>query len=827
MIFHPRIMSKWLAWAEVALVSAVTIVPRILTLGGTFVVNDETLYWDWSNQFVRALLRGDWGATLVGKAYPSVTIMWVQAVGFALRWLWAWLTGALTPQFYYQLALDRPLDFALLAERRLPMALANAAIVILLYLYARQLLGRKVALIAGLLIGLDPFLLSDARTMRGDSLMAGLMVLSVLSLLLASRRQSWRHLVISAVMAGLALLDKMTALPLIALGAALLGGEGAMQAWAVRGAIQHRLRRFWEVGGRALLMWLVVVTLTCVVLWPALWAAPGSVWEGLATQASTSIEGRPTYFMGRYSETDPFPLFYPVNFFFRCTPLTLMGLALLLVAAVEFVRRRRRGETLFTPLTVSLLVLAAYNLLNMGAMTAGVLKRGWYMLPIVPSTLLLAAQGWVWLAERVRRRWPSFADSPAWQPVSWAAVGGMLVIQVVQAVPYHPYYFTYWNPFASGEFVSQLEMLNWGLDTSLAARWLNAQPAPQGLKVAMRPSFREFAPMFKGEIIPFTAAAPWVQADYIVLRERHVQLGEHEPEQLAYLQQSSPVYTLTLNSVAFGWIYRGPDAQIGADSQLAGKATLLGYDLPPLPLRAEQPDPFRIFWDNEGLAADEHLVVRLVDADGFEWAKAPVVPRPGFESASQTKHAVVESQADLRLPVGTPPGLFFLKIGVQKDQGPQWIGDFTLPASYDRITVAKTAMVSAEPPLAHVASQSFGDGLLLLGYNLPETLSSAENTVDLYWQAQRDMQKDYVLALRLLDQAGQEAWYRLARPARGIYPTPGWQAGEVVRDPWSMPSADKVAPGSYTLELEIYEGDTGRSVGKTTLGPVTLVAVAQ
>jgi hypothetical protein len=36
-----------------------------------------------------------------------------------------------------------------------------------------------------------------------------------------------------------------------------------------------------------------------------------------------------------------------------------------------------------------------------------------------------------------------------------------------------------------------------------------------------------------------------------------------------------------------------------------------------------------------------------------------------------------------------------------------------------------------------------------------------------------------------------------------------------------------VAPGSYTLELEIYEGDTGRSVGKTTLGPVTLVAVAQ
>jgi hypothetical protein len=329
--------------------------------------------------------------------------------------------------------------------------------------------------------------------------------------------------------------------------------------------------------------------------------------------------------------------------------------------------------------------------------------------------------------------------------------------------------------------------------------------------------------MFKGEAIPFTSNAPWVQANFIVLRERHLQLGEHEPEQLAYLQHFSPVYTLTLNSATFGWIYRGPAAQIGANSQLTGKATLLGYDLPSLPLLAEQPDPFRIFWENEGLAADERLVARLVDGDGFVWAKALVLPRPGFESASETTHAIVESEVDLRLPVGTPPGLFFLKIGVEKDQGKQLIGDFTLPASYDRVTVGKTATVSAVPPLTHAAAQPFGDGLLLLGYNLPETLSSSEGTVDLYWQAQRNVQKDYVLALRLLDKAGKEAWYRLARPARGIYPTPGWQAGEVVRDPWRMPSTDKVAPGRYTLELEVYEGDTGRSVGKTTLGQVMLV----
>jgi hypothetical protein len=198
---------------------------------------------------------------------------------------------------------------------------------------------------------------------------------------------------------------------------------------------------------------------------------------------------------------------------------------------------------------------------------------------------------------------------------------------------------------------------------------------------------------------------------------------------------------------------------------------------------------------------------------------------PNSEEASKTVDAIVESQADLRVPVGTPPGLYFLKMGIKDSETLQLIGEFASSKGYDQVVVTRTIVVSDLPPLSYQVSHRIGDDLLLLGYDLPEVWCSSGEVVDLYWQALREVEKDYVLALRLLDQSGREAWYRLARPARGIYPTPGWQADEVVRDPWQPPLADDVAPGSYTLELEVYEGDTARSVGKMTLGKVVIDSI--
>ena len=818
----------WLQWGEAALALAVAVIPRILTLGRTFVVNDETLYWDWSNQFVTALLNQDWAATLIRKAYPLVTVMWVQTLGFGLRGLWAWLTGSLTPQFYQQLALDRPLEFELLAQRRLPMVLVNAGIVVLIYLYARRLLGRKTALVAAILIGLDPFYLSDARTMRGDSLMAGLMTLSVLSLLLSRRSQSWRQLAFSAITAGLALLTKMSALPVVFLGLVVLLGEGVRHVYTPGSdGWRARLHRFWREGLRPSVFWVTVVVLTFFLLWPALWTSPAQVWGAIKEYAASSLDGRLNYFMGRLTETDLLPLFYPITFLFRATPLTLAGLGLIMAATLNFVYRRRRGEAAFTLEMADLCLLAAYGSIYVGVMTIGLLKRSWYLLPCFPAAMLLAARGWVWLMDRVRWPWGSTTRWLRQGEAFSVAIGSILVIQIVQAVAVHPYYYSYWNPLATSEFVPRLEMLNWGVDVSLSAHWLNAQPNPERLKAAMRPSLRELSPIFRGHLTSFADGQPWAQANFIIVRENHLQLKKHDAYETSYLQHDSPAYTMMLNGVVYGWIYPGPALASVANSRLAGKATLLGYDLPPSPLAAGQEASLNLLWQHKGKAAYESLYAKLVDGGGFTWLQSPVLPLPEFEKDSQTVNALVESQADLRVPAGTPPGLYFLKVVVQNDQSNQLVGEFTLLSGQDQVTVTRTETALALPPLSHTIPHPFGEDLLLLGYNLPETWSASTGVVDLYWQARRPIQKDYVFALRLLNQSGQEVWYRLARPARGIYPTPGWQANEIVRDPWQGPSAGDVARGSYTVELEVYEGDTAGSVGKRILGKVTIATPSE
>jgi 4-amino-4-deoxy-L-arabinose transferase-like glycosyltransferase len=823
-----NISPKWLAAGEIGLLLAVAIIPRGLTLGGTFVVNDETLYWDWSNQFIQALLSGNWAETIVGKAYPAVTVMWVQVAGFGLRWLWAWLTASLDSQFFYQLGLDRPLDFSLLGQRRLPMALANAGLVVLVYFYVRALYGRGVAMVAALLIGLDPFYLSDARTMRGDSLMAGFMTLSALALLLACRRQSWRQLVFSGVMAGLALLTKMSALPIIIFGMITLAGYGLANLWRTGDKMDVPLRGFGQNSLKAVLLWLAAALLTCFALWPALWAAPDQIWQKMALFTAESADGRPTYFMGQHTETELLPLFYPVTFFFRATPLTLIGLGILFIAGPVFIQQRRQRSGFLTLTAAELGLLGLYCLLYTGLMTVGLLKRSWYLLPIFPVTMIMAAYGWVWLARQIRRYWTAAARPMLWRAILLAAVGGMLIVQVAQAISAQPYYYAYWNPLAAGRFApNRLELLSWGLDASLAGQWLNAQPNSEQLKIATRPSLREVRPVINGILLPFNSEELWAQADYIVLRYKHLQLEEHEPYQLDYLQKLSPVYTMTLNGVIFGWIYPGPAAQVALNSELTGKATLLGYTLPAQPLQAGQPALLKVFWRNEGLAPDERIFVRLVDGDGFIWQEVNPLPLPGFEKAAVTPGAIVHSQADLSPLVGTPPAHYFLKIGIEQRQNRQLIGEFTLADDYDDLAVTQTVTAPVLPPLTYREAHPFGPDLLLLGYNLPARLPSVTEVVDLYWQAQRDIKDtDYVLALRLRDRAGAEGWYHLARPARGIYPTPGWVAGEIVRDPWSAPPINAVPPGRYTLELEVYDAIANHSMGKMTLGEFQIDAAS-
>jgi hypothetical protein len=77
----------------------------------------------------------------------------------------------------------------------------------------------------------------------------------------------------------------------------------------------------------------------------------------------------------------------------------------------------------------------------------------------------------------------------------------------------------------------------------------------------------------------------------------------------------------------------------------------------------------------------------------------------------------------------------------------------------------------------------------------------------------------------LLDAAGQEAAYWLGYPTRGLYPTPEWQAGALIRDPWTLDlttaeQPEPIAPGRYTLNIGLFNADTEQETGQVALAEI-------
>jgi 4-amino-4-deoxy-L-arabinose transferase-like glycosyltransferase len=219
------------------------------------------------------------------------------------------------------------------------MGIANAVLILLLYLQAKKLLGQSAAFLGAGLMAFAPFLLGDSRTMRGDALMSSLMLLSVFLFLRFLRERHWTTLATSALCLGLAILTKIAAIP-------VLGVAGL----AVTVVILRDYHRPWAErlrwGLTTLGIWAGLVLLTLILLWPALWVVPAEVLQLVRVFAVSAIDGRTTYFRGQLFEGDvALPLFYPVSFLFRANPIVVLGvvvMTLVMMSSAWYLLQRLR-----------------------------------------------------------------------------------------------------------------------------------------------------------------------------------------------------------------------------------------------------------------------------------------------------------------------------------------------------------------------------------------------------------------------------------------------------------------------------------------------------
>jgi hypothetical protein len=125
---------------------------------------------------------------------------------------------------------------------------------------------------------------------------------------------------------------------------------------------------------------------------------------------------------------------------------------------------------------------------------------------------------------------------------------------------------------------------------------------------------------------------------------------------------------------------------------------------------------------------------------------------------------------------------------------------------------------------SHALAVPFNEAILLSGYDaeLRDTHNGQQLRVTLYWESQEEVQEDYKISLRLLDDEGHLGAAHDAFPVRDAYRTNAWRRGEVIVDTHDLAILAGLPPEHYTVQVTLYHPDTLAPLGTTALGSVSL-----
>ncbi len=501
---------------------------------GRYVTPDEPAWVYRSIRFGDALSARDWAA-VPSTGHPGATTMWLGAAGVAVQRLldptgsaahldWIRRLDWLTPEngeAFRRLAFFLPWG-------RVAVALVATLGLFLLYPLLARLFDRRVALLTVGLLAFDPFLTGHSGLLHTDALLATLSFIALATALNGLREPLCAIWWASAgFFAGLALLSKTLALilpPFILLLLAI-----------------HHLRRAPRKYSSFIVhssLFIAALLVTFFALYPALWADPLEVGRALSGFAGRRVKEalQPVFFLGQMTYS-PGPLFYPVVFLFRVSPIVLIGLIIGLVTLRRLSPNRR----------FAFLTLLAFAVLLGAGMSLGAKKHDRYLLPAFPPLALAAALGIDQLVHI-----PNLSVQRASQSTHL-----LIIFQALIALVFAAYPLSYCNPLLGGPLVvDRVLAVDWGEGMGAAARQLNRLPDASQLVVAASnvPSFASF---FEGRTIPlddntisladyivtvstddqsttiYTSTAPLEQTAYLAARA--------EPDDLILLDADTPL----------------------------------------------------------------------------------------------------------------------------------------------------------------------------------------------------------------------------------------------------------------------------------------------
>lgn len=813
-----------------------------------FVTADEAKWVYRSAQFLAALLRGDFPATSVNLT-PAVTTTWLGSLGLAVYYglhqsalpqpFTAWLASL--PEFRTELDI--------VTATRWPVVILTSLSVVAFFLLLTRLFDPTLAFLAAAFVALDPHPVALARILGHDAPAMVFMSLSVLLLLVAILGKTMKgghndgkmllhspvssSLIFSGITAGLAFLSKAPALFLIPFaGLVFIAVESGLFR-KVQDATSLHLP---PCGSGRLaasplhfLIWLGVAYLTFVALWPAAWVEPvgrpAAVFQNAFLSATDQEEASEE---GYWRTPDLGPLYYLVNAGFKLSPLVMVGAGLAVVFLIKEQIGTSAGRQLSDqtqnrgaipieqaktnsvvssrpPILASpLFWLIAFVLLFTLFMTASDKRSPRYILPIFPPLAILAAYGWLKLAQVASRRGAGEQGGRGVENKNSRTAHHIFVVLLLIAalailLPYTPYYFTYFNPLLGGPFTApRLVKIGWGEGLDQVGRFLQREGNLRGSRVGTAYA-STVAPFFDGNLSAVTKS----DLDYVVLYLKQVQSGEPSPIFIRYFEQMASLFSVELNGIHYADVYPGPALQLLTPDPQPPAA---GYDpigFRPLTVYGHIGEALDVdvVWPGGDRSPSGPAVVSLtlpLPDDGSNGSQSSQIPILAQAKGQRTALApgLMVSHHRLPLPAALARGLY------------------TLWADGQRLGNIELRNFQVPPDMNREQGVVFGQQIAVAGYQFEPTTDYLG--VTLAWQAQSAQLPSYTVFVQILAAETKE---RLAGvdtpPLKGEWPTSRWVKDEVVVDKYLVAIPPDFPPGYYQVIVGFYRPETGE---RLTLG---------
>ena len=252
---------------------------------------------------------------------------------------------------------------------------------------------------------------------------------------------------------------------------------------------------------------------------------------------------------------------------------------------------------------------------------------------------------------------------------------------------------------------------------------------------------------------------------------------------------------------------------------LGNEIDLIGYDLS-TEVRAGDPIDLTVYWRVRRGGRGElsyAFFAHVIDERGFRWTQDDPT---GFPPSSWWADDLVVQVFHLTMPADAPPGFYHIDLGFYEQNSGNRLAEVNADGSEGTnvIRLQPFVVTASQHPAGDIAidiaervDARFGNRLQLLGYDISDRVLNLEDRVELAltWQALEDNALDVEIELTLIDEDGRPLPPIRRRLVDGAYPLNRWTEGQVVRDRFYLAHTTDIPRSIYDLFIAVQDAESG------------------